>query len=475
MPAMKWTKQISPSQVLQMIRAERDTKKAQLIFDSATGEYPSGFRHDHHTFALMIARFAAANQLPPAEALLCRMNEEGCGPSEEAFLPIIAAYGRSHRPLEALRVFRRMEGEFSCSPSHRCWVTVFSILVETNHLKMAHTFYKRMKEGGAHSSTAAYNVLVRAFCKSGATMGAALEVFGKMADRGCPPDAYTYSTLISGLSKLGRMEEAMKLFKEMDEKGCPPTVVTYSALIHGLCRCGRLDEAVEMFSSMSSKGAVPNVVTYSSLMDGLCKGGRSAEAIPLLEKMTSSRLQPNSFTYSTLIDGLCREGLLQEAMATLDRMRLHGKRPDAGLYGKLITGLCGCCRFQEAANFLDEMALCGVVPNRVTWALQVRIHNAVARGLCAGDDPRRASQVHRRMMAQGISTEPETYSLLVACLCKKGDFFRAAGVVEDMAAEGCLPDGTIWAAVVGGLWNRGKVREAAELLMYDLMTDAGPV
>uniref|UniRef100_A0A1D1Y668 Pentatricopeptide repeat-containing protein At5g46100 n=1 Tax=Anthurium amnicola TaxID=1678845 RepID=A0A1D1Y668_9ARAE len=465
---VRWTKQISPAQVLQMIRAERDTRRALLIFDSATAEYPSGFRHDRHTFALMVARLAAANQLPPAEALLSRMRDEGCGPSEDAALPVILAHGRAHRPLEALRVFRRMRDEFGCPPTQRSYVAVFSVLVETNHLKMAHAFYKGMKEAGVHNCTSAYNVLIKAFGKSAATIGSALKVFEQMPERGCCPDAYTYSTLISGLCKLGKVEDAVVLFKEMGEKGCSPTVVTYSALIHGLCLSGRLDEAVEMFAAMRRESVEPNVVTYSSLMDGLCKGGRSLEAMSLLEQMVGHRVQPNTVTYSTLIDGLCKERRLQEAMTILDRMKLQGRKPDAGLNSKLIMGLCDYGKYQEAANLLDEMVLSGVVPNRVTWSLQIKLHNVVAQGLCKGKDPNRASQVYLRMRAQSISTDPETYNLLVACICKKGDIYKAARIVDEMLAEGCVPDQIIWSAILGGFWERRKVREAAELLLYQV-------
>lgn len=467
---IKWSKQITPSQVQQLIRAERDVQKAVLIFDSATAEYSNGFRHDHNTFGLMVARLASANQFRSAEELLNRMKEEKCNFTDEIFLSICRAYGRVHKPLDALRIFEKMK-EFQCEPTQKAYVTVFSILVSENQLKMAQRFHRYMKEMGIPPSVASLNVLIKALCLNSGTMDAAFRVFREMPDHGCIPDSYTYGTLVSGLCKFGRISEAKDLFKEMETKGCSPTVVTYTSLIHGLCLSNNLDEAIELLKEMSSKGIEPNVVTYSSLMDGLCKGGRSSQAMELLEKMVNKRHSPNMITYSTLINGLCKEGKLREALEIFDRMKLQGLKPDAGLYGKIIIGLCDSVKFREAANFLDEMVLGGILPNRLTWTVHVKIHNMVVQGLCTENDANRAFLVYLSMRTRCISIDANTFNSLVSCFCKKGDMHKSARIVNEMVLEGHAPDEVIWSAVVSGFWGRRKVREAAELVQAELMAE----
>ncbi|KAK8678208.1 hypothetical protein V6N13_143716 [Hibiscus sabdariffa] len=58
--AFKWSKKITPSQVVHLIKAERNVDKALTIFDSATAELVS------------------ANKFGPAEDLLDRMKVEKC-------------------------------------------------------------------------------------------------------------------------------------------------------------------------------------------------------------------------------------------------------------------------------------------------------------------------------------------------------------------------------------------------------------
>ncbi|XVF25744.1 hypothetical protein REPUB_Repub13aG0240100 [Reevesia pubescens] len=468
--AFKWSKKITPFQVVHLIKSERNIDKALALFDSATAEYANGFRHDQCTFGIMISKLVSGNKFGPAEDLLDRMKLEKCDIKEDIFLSICRGYGRVHRPLDAIRVFNKMK-EFQCEPSKKCYITVFDILVEENQLKIALRFYRHMKEVGVPTSVASLNILIKALCKNSGTMDSALHIFHEMPNRGCPPDSYTYGTLINGLCRFGKLTEAKELFEEMKMRDCSPSVVTYSSLIHGLCQSKNINEAMGLLEEMKRNGIEPNVFTYSSLMDGLCKDGRSSEAMELLETMISKRCKPNTITYSTLIHGLCKEGKLQLAVEILDRMKIQGLQPDAGLYGKIISGFCDINKFQEAANFLDEMVLGRTSPNRLTWSLHVRIHNMVVHGLCTKSDLSRAFQLYLGMRGRGISVETGTFETLMKSFCKKGDLQKAARIVDEMLIDGCIPNEGAWSTLLGAFWDLRVIREAVELFQVELMSE----
>uniref|UniRef100_A0A7C9EWF6 Uncharacterized protein n=1 Tax=Opuntia streptacantha TaxID=393608 RepID=A0A7C9EWF6_OPUST len=460
---MKWSKNITTSQVEQLIRAEKDLQKAIAIFDSATVDYKNGFRHDHKTFGIMVSRFVSANEFKSAEELLKRMKEESCHINEDIFLSICRGYGRVHKPLEAVRIFDSAKKDFECELTEKSYISIFSILVDENQLNMALRFYRYMRKIGIPPTLVSLNILIKALCKNSGTVDAGVKIFCEMPNHGCSPDSYTYGTLITGLCKFGRTEEANELFREMETKGCLPTVVTYTSLIHGLCQAERLGEALILFKEMRSKGIKPNVFTYSSLMDGLCKNGRSSHALELLELMACQHLTPNMVTYSTLIHGLCKDGNLRDALELFDRMKLQGLKPDVGLYGKIISGFCDLKKFQEAANFLDEMVLAGISPNRLTWSIHVRIHNCVIRGICE-TDLSRAFHLYLSMRTRGLSVEPAVFSSLVKDFCKKGVFDRACRIVDEMVCDGCIPSAEIWTSILGGFCEQRKTWEAVDLV-----------
>ncbi|KAL1537839.1 pentatricopeptide repeat-containing protein [Salvia divinorum] len=467
---VKWPKQITPSLVERLMSAEKDLDRAISVFESATAEYSNGFRHDQTTFGLMIRRLLSANKFHHAEEMLARMKLENCNANEDIFLSICRAYGRVHKPLEVVRIFRKMK-EFECEPTARSYITVFSILVDESHLKMAFTFYRYMRKQGIPACVPSLNVLIKALCKSSGTMDSAFQIFKEMPKRGHTPDSYTYGTLINGLCRGSRILEAKELLIDMEANACAPSVFTYSCLIHGLCQSNKLSDAMELFKEMKRKGVDPNVYTYSSLIDGLCKNGHSLQAIKLMERMARNGLVPNSITYSSLINGLSKEGKIQEMVQILDRMKLQDLKPDAGLYSKVINGFCEVGKFHEAANFLDEMSLSGITPNRVTWGLHVRIHNRVVQGLCSLSNHSQALPLYRSLRGRGISVEARTFESLMQWCCKKGDLHEAARVLEEMVVDGCIPGEEIWNGVVVGFWDRRKVREASELLKTKLIDE----
>ncbi|KAL4585643.1 hypothetical protein LXL04_010266 [Taraxacum kok-saghyz] len=455
---IKWPKQVTTSLVEQLIKSERNVEKALTVFDSASAEYANGFRHDHTTYSLIISKLLSVNQFKRAEDFIDRMKTENCKITEDILLSICRAYGRVHKPHDVMRIFQKIS-----DPTIKAYVTVFSILVDENQLKVAFKFYRYMRQLGFPPSVPSLNVLIKALSKNESTMDSAIKILREMPKHGCTPDTYTYGTLINGLCKLSKIKEAKDLFKEMETKGCSPSVVTYTSLIHGLSQSNNLNESMSLFKEMESKNITPNVYTYSSIINGLCKNGRSLEAIEILQIMITKHHKPNMVTYSTLLHGLSKEKKIPECLAIFDRMKLQGLKPDAGLYWKIIELFCDDERFDKAANYLDEMVFEGVPIKRVTWGIHVKIHNSVVRGLCkGGNDGNRGFQVYCRMRGKGICVDVETFEDIIGFFCGKRDFEKAVRVVGEMVVDGCCVGEGVWSDLVYGVCGKGKVEEGGE-------------
>ncbi|CAO2183311.1 unnamed protein product [Urochloa humidicola] len=460
----KWPKTLTSDHLHRLVRAERDPRRALALFDAATAassSAPDPIATSPATVSLLTSRLASAGHLPLATSLLSR--SRGLFPSAAAlegpFLTLLRAFSRTHRPLAALHLFRSAPSDLALPHSARSYTAVLAALVAHSQLHLARSLLADMRAAGFAPTTATYNVLLKAHCSDAAApIEDALRIFRKIPK----PDACSYNTIMDGLCRRGRLDEALELFSEMVGKRIAPTVVTYTTVIHWLAVECCFDDALKLFDEMGRRGISPNLVTYSSLIDGLCKGGRSTSALELLDRMIKEKKLPNTIIYSSVIDGLCKEHRLTEAMEVLDRMRLQGRKPDAGLFGKLIVGLCDAGRAVEAANYLDEMVLAGIEPNRVTWSLHSRISNTVLTALCTKGELGRAFQVYQSTRSRSISTEPTTFHLLVKSFSKKNNLERAAHVVLDMLSERCIPERETWDVIISGYWGKKKVRQEAE-------------
>jgi pentatricopeptide repeat protein len=73
----------------------------------------------------------------------------------------------------------------------------------------------------------------------------------------------------------------------MAERGISPDLRTYSALIDGFGRAGRIADALEVFAQMKETHR-PSIYVYRALISDLKKAGRSELAQKLSEEMDSS-------------------------------------------------------------------------------------------------------------------------------------------------------------------------------------------
>lgn len=73
------------------------------------------------------------------------------------------------------------------------------------------------------------------------------------------------------------------------------------------------------------------------------------------------------------------------------------------------------------------------------------------------------------MRIRGISVEIKTFDSLVKCFCNKGDLHKATHIIDEMVLDRCVIGPLTWSALVGGVLDRRKVREASELLLIELL------
>ncbi|KAE8693451.1 Pentatricopeptide repeat-containing protein [Hibiscus syriacus] len=127
----------------------------------------------------------------------------------------------------------------------------------------------------------------------------------------------------------------------MKEEGVEPDLVTYSTLIFGLWKSGRVKEARKYLDILVESWHFPDAVTYTSLMNGMCREGNALGAVVLLEEMErkSSGMTLETASSATLVRALCREGRIAEAYDVFDYAVESKSLTDVAAYSTLEVTL----------------------------------------------------------------------------------------------------------------------------------------
>ena len=101
----------------------------------------------------------------------------------------------------------------------------------------------------------------------------------------------TYTVLIDGLCKGGRLNDAWEIFQYLLAKGFQVDAQTYTVMVHGFCTEGLLDEAIALLDKMEENGLVPDFVTFNVVLRRfLLEKNENARAEKLLHEMIARGL-----------------------------------------------------------------------------------------------------------------------------------------------------------------------------------------
>ena len=84
------------------------------------------------------------------------------------------------------------------------------------------------------------------------------------------PDAMVYTTLVTALCKVRRVEKGYELFREMKEKRCLIDRTIYGSLVEAFVAGGKVGFACGLLKDLVDSGSRANLGIYNSIIEGLC-------------------------------------------------------------------------------------------------------------------------------------------------------------------------------------------------------------
>jgi pentatricopeptide repeat protein len=281
---------------------------------------------DACTYNILMRAAAASGSLEHTRRLFDEMLRLGIAPTVDTFGTIVAALCDAGQLEEAFEVKDAMVRRHDVSPNAHVYASLVKGLCQRGEVDAA----VRLKDEMASKpellqNSAVYGALVRAFFRAG-RKGEVDGLLEEMKRRGIVPhrDRVVYNAIIAGFCEDERdPSAAFAVLDDMQKCGCKPVAVTYNTLVAGLCKSGRWQDANELVEDMPRRGCTPNVVTYRMLFDGLCSAGEFHEANRVLSEMVFKGFAPSKDGASKFVEGIEKEGdavLLESVLCQLAKV-----------------------------------------------------------------------------------------------------------------------------------------------------------
>ncbi|WWC86812.1 uncharacterized protein L201_001691 [Kwoniella dendrophila CBS 6074] len=181
------------------------------------------------------------------------------------------------------------------------------------------------------------------------------------------PDIITYTTLVQGLLRGGKIDLAKKVIEDMNKQGIPPNERMCSMLISDLSKLGTqksLLHAEELLNLMIRKRMKINEITWTGLISGYFKSGWEKNGWDTISRMEKNGFKLNrigynicfrQFTLSNANNKSQTGGTSQGIMKLWNKMLNDKITPNSDSYLLVLTPLVVEKRWVEANEVLDVM------------------------------------------------------------------------------------------------------------------------
>ncbi|XP_031503544.2 pentatricopeptide repeat-containing protein At1g33350 [Nymphaea colorata] len=263
----------------------------------------------------------------------------------------------------------------------------------------------------------------------------ARQLFDEMSER----NVISWTAMVFGYTKFGRMGEAVLLFDNMPVRDPP----SWNAMIAGFAQNGMFGDAVSMFRRMVVEGYRPNETTVVCTLSACGHLGTLQIGEWVHGFVHKSGIGSSCFVGNALIDMYGKCGSLKEARSVFDFLSLRS----IASWNSLVNGLALHGYSSDAIAVFREMLQTGAKPDEITF---VGVLNACVHGGMVNEGWEFFLSINRDY---GIKLQIQHYGCIVDLLGRAGKLEEAVEVIKNMEVE---PDEVVWGALLSGCRVHGN-------------------
>lgn len=230
-----------------MIRMNGKIGKADEALALFQEMLAKGFSPNLIAYNTMIQALAKGRMVDKAIFLFSKMVENECRPNEFTYsviLNVLAAEGKLGRLDEVVEISKKYMNKL-------IYAYLVRALSKLGHASEAHGLFCNMWNFHDKGDRDACRSMLESLYNAGKTTEA-MDLLGKIHEKGITTDTIMYNTVFSALGKLKQIPHLHDIFEKMKQDGPSPDIFTYNILISSFGRAGKVDEAIKIFEELEN-------------------------------------------------------------------------------------------------------------------------------------------------------------------------------------------------------------------------------
>ncbi|EYU38195.1 hypothetical protein MIMGU_mgv1a024858mg, partial [Erythranthe guttata] len=241
------------------------------------------------SYSVLIKNLCKHGHLKEAIDYFDEMVDSGCGPDAAVYTCLMTGFANQKNMDIVYRLLNEMK-EKNCQPDGRLYNALIKMMVNRRMPDEAVKIYKKMVQSAVGASVHTYNMIMKSyFVARDCEMG--LADWEEMKRRGFCPDENSYTVLVGGLVRQGRLNESCRYLEKMIDKRMRAPRIDYKKFSSGFYWSGGRncleDLAEKMKLSGNSEVQIEELEKYGVKTAILAKIWVKSEIIKILKKQGS--------------------------------------------------------------------------------------------------------------------------------------------------------------------------------------------
>ncbi|GER57206.1 pentatricopeptide repeat (PPR) superfamily protein [Striga asiatica] len=299
------------------------------------------------------------------------------------------------------------------------------------HKNCIFLYSQMLEQKQANPNKFTFPPLIRACCFENAIQEGK-QVHAHVLKFGLGQDPYCQNNLIHMYSEFELLDEAKTAFDNLEAKDD----VSWTTLMSGLSRVGLVDRALDLFESKPVK----NGSMWNAVIAAHVQNDRFREAFALFDRMREENVEMDKFVAASMLSACTGLGALKRAESIYEHIKRRGVHIDHKLATTIIDAFCKCGRIEKAREIFRELPSKGIS----SW-------NCMIGGFAMHGRGKDAVELFKKMESEKtVKPDYITFvNLLGACahsgLVEEGKYYftymtKAHGILPGMEHYGCLVD-----------------------------------